>query len=236
MMNRTFFFLFLLISFVACNKDGKETIECIEGAINSQGSTDCSLSAVTDVDDEGSSLVDEPITDDDDTSLPNLAFTFDADIEFLSMTLTQEEKFNRAIDLIKRIVATEEFRSKILNHTYNGKKTFVDNGGFTNAQIYQKILEGAETLKPIKNNTMDMQVKLYYENNNVVGYTYPSTTKIWVNTKYFETNSIARVAANLMHEWLHKLGFKHAVTYSVSRDYSVPYAVGRIITSLSSLL
>ena len=46
------------------------------------------------------------------------------------------------------------------------------------------------------------------------------------------TNTVTSVASNLFHEWLHKVGFGHAVNYSVSRDYSVPYAVGRIIGSI----
>ncbi len=129
-------------------------------------------------------------------------------------------------------MATEEFRTAVLNHTYNGSKTFVDNGGFSNAQIYQKILDGAESLQPTKNNTMNMEVELYYAATSTVGYTYANSKRIWVNTKYFNSNPVTSVSSNLFHEWLHKLGFKHAVSYSTSRDYSVPYAIGRIIGSL----
>ena len=138
--------------------------------------------------------------------------------------------------MIKKVVATEAFRNKVLNHTYNGVKTFVDNGGYTNAQIYTKILEAAETLYPTKNNTMDMEVELYYAATSTVGYTYANVTKIWVNTKYFNTNTTGSVAANLFHEWLHKIGFKHASSYSTSRDYSVPYAIGRMISSIGATL
>jgi hypothetical protein len=81
---------------------------------------------------------------------------------------------------------------------------------------------------------MDMEVELYYAATSTVGYTNSGTTRIWVNTKYFNTNSIGGVAANLVHEWLHKLGFRHAVSYSTSRDYSVPYAVGRMISRIGS--
>lgn len=170
------------------------------------------------------------------TGLPNAAYTFDTNLIFVNTNADQQEKFDQAIEMIKKVVATEEFRTKILNHTYNGKKTFVDNGGFTNAQIYQKILDAAETLKPVKNNTMDMEVELYYASTTTVGYTYANIRKIYVNTKYFNTNSVGSVAANLFHEWLHKIGFTHSVSYSTSRDYSVPYAVGRIVSSIGSKL
>jgi len=169
-------------------------------------------------------------------TLPTEAYTFGVDIDFLNTNSTQQEKFDKAVEMIKKVVATETFRTKVLNHTYNGVKTFVDNGGYTNAQIYQKILEAAETLYPTKNNTMDMEVELYYAATSTVGYTYANVTKIWVNTKYFNTNSTGGVAANLFHEWLHKIGFKHASSYSTSRDYSVPYAVGRMISSIGATL
>ncbi|WPU64117.1 hypothetical protein [Peredibacter starrii] len=168
--------------------------------------------------------------------LPTEAYTFDTDILFVNTTSTQQAKFDKAIEMIKAVVATEEFRSRVLNHTYNGKKTFVDNGGFTNAQIYQKILEAAEKLFPEKNNTMNMEVELYYAATTTVGYTYANSKRIWVNTKYFNTNSTGGVAANLFHEWLHKIGFGHATSYSTSRDYSVPYAIGRMISSIGNSL
>ncbi|MFP5384702.1 MAG: hypothetical protein ACLGHN_01395 [Bacteriovoracia bacterium] len=166
------------------------------------------------------------------TGLPNEAYTFDTNILFVNTTATQQEKLEQALEIIKKVVATEEFRSQILNHTYGGQKTFVDNGGYTNAQIYQKILDGAETLQPLKDNEMDMEVELYYALTSTVGYTYANSKRVWVNTKYFNTNPVTSVAANLMHEWLHKLGFKHAVSYSTSRDYSVPYAIGRMVGNI----
>jgi hypothetical protein len=170
------------------------------------------------------------------STLPTAAYTFDTNINFVNTTTTQQAKFDKAIEMIKAVVATEEFRSRVLNHTYNGKKTYVDNGGYTNAQIYQMILDGAEKLQSSKNNTMDMEVELYYAATTTVGYTYSNSKRIWVNTKYFETNAVGGVASNLFHEWLHKLGFGHAVSYSTSRDYSVPYAIGRIVSSIGKTL
>jgi hypothetical protein len=169
-------------------------------------------------------------------TLPTAAYTFDTNIEFLNTNSTQQAKFDKAMEMIKKVVATEEFRTKVLNHTYNGSKTFVDNGGFTNAQIYTKILEAAEKLYPAKNNAMDMEVELYYAATSTVGYTYANVSKIWVNTKYFNSNTTGAVAANLFHEWLHKIGFTHASSYSTSRDYSVPYAIGRMIQNIGSTL
>ncbi len=167
------------------------------------------------------------------SSLPNQAFTFDTNILMINMKVSQEEKVRTAAELIQKVIATDEFRKRVLNHTYKGKKTFVDNGGYTNAQIYQKILDGAETLQRAKNNTMDLEVELYYQASSTIGYTYVSTKRIYMNTKYFNTYKAYQVASNMMHEWLHKVGFGHAFSYSTSRDYSVPYAIGYLILELA---
>lgn len=165
--------------------------------------------------------------------VPALALSFQTNVDLLSgFSATQEDKYNEAVAMVKKVVATEAFRTKVLNHTYNGKKTFVDNRGRTNAQIYQSILDAAETLQPTKNNTMDVGVKLYYENNSVVGYTNGSITYINVNTKFFNGYDINEVAGNLFHEWLHKLGYGHASSATASRPYSVPYGIGYIVRTL----
>lgn len=148
----------------------------------------------------------------------------------------EEEKIHQAIDLIKRVVASEEFKNKILNKKYKGKKQFVDNQGLTNAQIYKRILEGSEMLTPGNNNTMDLDLRAYHESNNVIGYTKPSLIEIFCNTKYFDSSSfkVNEVAMNLTHEWLHKLGFKHSQKKNAARPHSVPYGVGYIMRSLAA--
>ncbi len=177
--------------------------------------------------------LDQSITDgsvlDPATGLPIGALSFDTQVELFNFDSAEQEKMERSIEIIKLVIATEEFRKRILNHSYNGQITFVDNGGHTNAQIYQMILEGAESLQPTRNNSLDAEVELYYAANNIVGYTYPNSKRIWVNSKYFTSYTPAGVAHNLFHEWMHKLGFNHASSWTESRDYSVPYAVGNIV-------
>jgi hypothetical protein len=167
--------------------------------------------------------------------VPTEAMTFDFNVKKINMSRSQEEKIDKAIGIVRKIIATEEFRKRIINHTYNGKKTFVDNKGLTNDQIYKKILEGAEELQPKKNNTMDIEVELYYNFwTRTIGYTYPNTKRIWMNTKFFNRYTPVEVSDNLVHEWLHKLGFEHAQAYSRRRDFSVPYAIGYLIEELAA--
>jgi hypothetical protein len=144
-----------------------------------------------------------------------------------------EAKVYQAIDLIKKVVSSNEFRERILSHTYEGKKIFVDNKGLSNEQIYQLILEGSETLIPEKNGRMDVELELYQNTSNTIGYTYPHTSRIWMNSKYFNKYTPVQVADNLFHEWLHKLGFDHAIKYTQRRNYSVPYAIGYLMEELA---
>lgn len=224
-MKNIFSLMFLCLFLVACNKSGGD---------DSSGSSSETVAVATESDNTSGENTSPGSndTDDSDTALPNEAFQFETNITFINMTATQKQKFEDALEIIRKVVATDEFREAVLNHTYNGSKTFVDNRGYSNSKIYQTILDAAEKLQPAKNNTMDMEVELYYANNNVVGYTNGSTKRIWVNTKFFNTNPLTSVASNLFHEWLHKLGYGHAVNYSTSRDYSVPYAIGRIVGRL----
>lgn len=245
--------LMLMMSFMsACNKSGggSETSApastTIESAQSSSGS-DTSAPAITRVEPgQSSSGIPDVTVDSGDrgvtpapvvvpkpiSTLPALALSFMTNIELLNFSSTQEDKYNQAIEIVKLVVGTEEFRTRILGHTWNGSKQFADNGGKTNSQVYQSILDAAEKLRPEKNNTLDLEVELYYANNSVVGYTNPSVTQIWVNTKFFSGFEPNEVAGNLFHEWLHKLGYGHDSTATAKRPYSIPYAVGYIIRDI----
>jgi hypothetical protein len=171
----------------------------------------------------------EPTPDPD---VPSEALIFDANIQFHNFNAEQEAKVLKAIEIIKKVVASSEFRNKILNFTYNGKKQFVDNKGMTNEQVYQALLDGREDLIPEVDHQMDLELELYYSWTSTVGYTTPDVLLIHMNTKFFNPYTPSEVAGNVFHEWTHKLGFDHASSYSVSRDSSVPYAIGYLIEEL----
>lgn len=250
-MTKILSLLLLCFLFVSCNKssDDKSCNTAVQAEDGSTSTTDCTIDSEPATGEPGTTGTTnggttgtttggttgstsggtEGGSTGGTTSLPNEAFTFDANLSFYNTSAAQEDKFLKAIEIIKEVIATEEFRTKVLNFTYGGKKTYVDNGGFTNAQIYQKILDGAETLQTSKDNEMDLEVEIYTASTSTVGYTYANSKRIWVNTKFFNTYTAAGVAHNLFHEWLHKLGFKHASSYSTSRDSSVPYAIGNLV-------
>jgi hypothetical protein len=169
--------------------------------------------------------------------VPPLALSWEADVYLANFNSQQEEKIKHAVAIIKKVIALKEFRDRILNFTYKGVNNFFDNEGMTNTEVYQKLLEGAERIgNTSKNNTLNVELELYHQSTNTIGYTYPNTARIWMNTKYFNKYTPVKVADNLMHEWMHKIGFTHAVRWSKDRDHSVPYAVGYLIEELAEKL
>ena len=141
---------------------------------------------------------------------PSEAYLFDAQIHYVNFGPSDQEKVEKAIELIKTVIASPEFKHRVVNYTYEGKKAFVDNKGFSNEEIYLKLIDGKEDLFPEVDYQMDLELELYYSSRNTVGYTYPNSTRIWMNTKYFNVFTPAEVAGNIFHEWIHKLGFDHA--------------------------
>jgi hypothetical protein len=141
-------------------------------------------------------------------------------------------KMNKAIEKIKIVINSTEFKDRVLAHTYKGEVTFVQNDGLTNLEVYEKIMTGAESLNLVRDQEMDIDVTMYYKNNSTVGYTYPSTPRTWVNSKFFNKYTHSQVAKNVVHEWTHKVGFGHDFKRTSRRPYSVPYAVGSIIEDL----
>jgi hypothetical protein len=166
---------------------------------------------------------------------PSAALNFNVNVKMDNeFTAAQEDKIHSASDLIKRVVASDEFRKRVLAHSYNGRKGFVDSGGMSNAQIYKAIIEGSERLSPGVDNEMDLSLEVYRAANNIVGYTYPTELRVWMNEKFLNANKPYKVTTNMVHEWLHKLGFQHAVASTPTRKYSVPYAVGYLVGNLAS--
>jgi len=159
-------------------------------------------------------------------------------LSLTDFTPAEKTKMYQAAEVLERVVNSEEFRQAVLNFTYDGKKQFVDNKGMTNEQIYETIRRGNEVLIGKDDETMDYDLTLYtppfWKKRTVVGYTYGNTLRIWVNRYYFTDYTLAEVAANLAHEWCHKIGFDHDFQRTARRPYSVPYAVGNLVGELAA--
>ena len=160
-------------------------------------------------------------------------------------------KIRAAAILLGRACNTEEFKDFILNYSYERvwytgslwwkvKHTETVNNfhdtTLTNAQVYQKIIDGAEVLSPVKDGVINIYVDTYYKNNGVIGYTYPNSKWQWINLKFFRDYTAADVAGNMFHEVLHKYGFDHTFNFTTNRQYSVPYAIGYRINEICDKL
>lgn len=184
----------------------------------------------------------DPIPDPSPELPPDPAETFKINITFGGdakyNTAARREKYNKAIALMKRIIATKEFRDRIFAHSYSGNDfAFMSNDPCKSDDcVYQHILDGNEKRKNIKDNEMDMEVRFYYSSGNTVGYTYSNVDYIYVNVKYFDSYALSSVCANMIHEWLHKMGYGHDSSATTRRPYSVPYAVGGIARSVGKSL
>lgn len=164
---------------------------------------------------------------------PSQADSFKVNVTLLNSTPARTAKYNQAVVIFKKVIAMQAFKDAVLTHKYNGSIGYSSTSR-SPAYIYQNILDGDEKLTPEKNNALDIEVQFYYENSTIIGYTYGNIKRIYVNTKYFDTFKPSSVAGNLMHEWCHKLGYDHDVSRTTRRPYSVPYALGNMMSTLGT--
>lgn len=165
--------------------------------------------------------------------VPAAALNFDVQLEFEQFSARQEIKVLEAAELIKKVVASEDFKQAVLQHRWQGKLQFANNKGLSNRAIYKRIVEASEKLNKGIDNTMNLKLIAYHANNRVVGYTYPGVMTVWMNKKFLNQRQAHEVTVNMMHEWLHKLGFGHDFQATPMRPYSVPYALGYIMGRLA---
>jgi hypothetical protein len=150
-----------------------------------------------------------------------------------------KQKVQAGTDLLVLIINSDEFKLRVLNFTFKEKKQFNKNQGKTNLEIYNHLMTGSEVLMPESSGIMNFDLTLYKSKNpwsKVKGYTKKDTMRIWINKKFFRRSSWEPkdVAANMAHEWVHKMGYGHAFKYNSDRPSTVPYAIGYIIHDIAS--
>jgi len=159
-------------------------------------------------------------------------------VKTINFSTWDMQKLNQALEIIKVVINSEEFKNRVKNFKWNGKLQYNQNNGLTNEEIFEKIMQGEEELVPGIDHVMNFDLKLYRSRNpfsKVYGYTNPDTTRVWLNKKFYRRSSYTAidVASNLTHEWLHKIGFGHSFYSNPDRPYTVPYAVGYILGELA---
>jgi hypothetical protein len=143
-----------------------------------------------------------------------------------------EEKIKDAFRILEIAVNSEEFKERVLNFVNDkGEREFASNNGKTNEEIYQIFMEGRELLQEDTPGEMNFYLKQYYRPwSRVIGYTNGDTNVININYRFFKNYMPYDVAANLAHEWTHKIGFDHK---SAQEHDSAPYAIGYILGDIA---
>lgn len=160
------------------------------------------------------------------------------DVYMKNFTRTDKEKVNRAAEILETVINSQEFKQRVINFTYKGEKRFHQNKGLSNQEIYDNLMTGEEILMPRSTGIMNFDLSLYRSKNpwsKVKGYTTGDSMKIYMNKKFFRRASWTSndVAANMAHEWVHKMGYSHDYRNNPDRPYSVPYAIGYIVGDIA---
>lgn len=138
-------------------------------------------------------------------------------------------RLSEAKEILETIVNSDLFRQEVLRADFSGE---ISEFQFkTNQEIYDKIMSGAEVLQPEIDNEADIDLTIFNPKpfQKVVGYTYGNTIRQWINRKFFWSLKVYQVAGNILHEWVHKLGFDHDYQRTKRRPFSVPYQMNAIV-------
>lgn len=142
-------------------------------------------------------------------------------------TLSQIAKHELAVNLFNHVINSVIFREKFL------ALKLIQTEGLSNLAVYTKIMTGSEELDPQDDSEADVWVEMYFDpKSGVIGYTYENTKWTYLNSYFFDQYTPDKVAENLFHEWVHKIGFGHDFERTPNRELSVPYAAGYLIGEL----
>ena len=140
--------------------------------------------------------------------------------ERINFTDKEILKHEKAVEEAYIVLNSQRFKEKFLT------TKLTNTEGLSNFQIYEKLMSGYDELVKQEDRSIDVYVEMYYKNNKVVGWTTPSSERTYLNRKFFQNFDTADIACNLVHEYLHKVGFDHN---SAKEHTSVPYAIGYLV-------
>jgi hypothetical protein len=155
----------------------------------------------------------------------------------------QEKKFLKALDILEEVMNSDEFKRRVLSYVRpNGSREYKKNylwknteERLTNEDVFDVIMNGNEKMREDTLGEMNFNSKVkickWYENvgvwcRKVIGSTSPSSSAmIKLNWKFYQKYETHQMISNMVHEWLHLLGFLHG---KEDMREEVPYIVGSI--------
>lgn len=155
------------------------------------------------------------------SAIPNFAYA--VQVKFLKTYNFSEADKEKIVQIgadLEEVVNSAEFKNRVM------EAEFIDLSELSNQEIYDKVMA----------QDFEYQLELYnppfWNRRGTIGYTSPSDPIIHLNRWYFDRLESSEVAANLAHEWMHKIGFDHDRKATRRRPYSVPYMIGEIVGEL----
>lgn len=189
---------------------------------------------------------------DADTELPSDTYLkfVPEDVSF-AFGGPQKQKFEKALALIEDVMNSEEFKQKVIGYeNAKGERKYSKNYLWrskdkllTNEDIFQIIMAGDEKMRP--GTPGEMNFNSWVKKcrgletfggwcQGTIGSTTPETSAmIRFNWKFYSYYDVPDMVANMVHEWIHLLGFLHGETNLAEE---VPYVVGGIAGEVAANL
>ncbi|XOV93511.1 MAG: hypothetical protein ACFHWX_02140 [Bacteroidota bacterium] len=147
-------------------------------------------------------------------------------------------KLRDSVSLFERAFNTQRFYQSIVNHTFREQQRFYYTQR-SNKDIYALLVMGMELFQPqIRDFESDLYLRMIRRRkpDGVAGHSPSDSKYIIIFEDWFDTHLTDEIAGLVAHEYSHKLGFHHPMALNPDTPYSVPYAVGRTVTSLATLM
>jgi hypothetical protein len=161
-------------------------------------------------------------------SIYNLSFSQQTKISYQSFGGLEDPKvkakLDSAVNILEEVINSSAFANEI-RHT-----KFLRKRHNSNDQILNLIKSGQEE-ETTADNVINLKLIVYDGLKNEVGHTDERGT-IHTRKGYILENPASCYAAQLLHEYCHVLGFRHAFLRMPFRYISVPYRVGKILSKL----
>ena len=162
-------------------------------------------------------------------------------------------RLDMALEILEKIMNSEKFKQRVIGYQRPNRTTASQNDHIreyhknylwrdpsktlTNEDIYKIIMNGNEKIRPDTLGEMNINIKKYKSPwykpraKNVIGWTNPSSSK-WINVNwhFYDHFKVHEMVGNIVHEWIHLLGFLHGNHYMREE---VPYVVGKIASDIA---
>lgn len=142
-------------------------------------------------------------------------------------TALQTMRLGLAVELANKVLASEEFIK-----TIEKLDPFTYFSGTKDSPLYVSKLLSEE--KECGVNVAVWYVPWYKRYTSAIAYESNGRTNL--RSTYLENGKISDICATLVHEFLHSVGYSHDFWATKQRPFSVPYAIGNLVSKFAETL